>query len=46
MYYSAFGKFLTLTLEARVVDIAYQAYCTTLSIVQSHPSGSFQRFDF
>ena len=46
MFYSAFGKILTLTLEAYVLNIAYQAYCTTLSIVQSHPSGSFQRFDF
>ena len=43
MFYSAFGKILTLTLEAYVLNIAYQAYCTTLSIVQSHShsSGSF-----
>ena len=46
MFYSAFGEILTLTLEAYVLNIAYQAYCTTLSIVQSNPSGSFQRFDF
>ena len=26
MFYSAFGKFLTLTLEAHVLNIAYQAY--------------------
>ena len=26
MFYSAFGKILTLTLEAYVLNIAYQAY--------------------
>ena len=26
MFYSAFGEILTLTLEAHVLDIAYQAY--------------------
>ena len=26
MFYSAFGKILTLTLQAHVLNIAYQAY--------------------
>ena len=47
MFYSAFGKILTLSLEAHVLNIAYHAgLCTTLSIVQSQPSGIFNALIF
>ena len=41
MVYFTFGKILTLTLELKLIGL-----CTSLSIVQSSQSESFQRFDF
>ena len=47
MVYFAFGKIFSLALEAHMRDTTLKSgLCTSLSIVQSPPLESFQRFDF
>ena len=46
MFYSAFGKILTLTLEAHVLKIAYQAYAQLFQYFNLTPRGVFNALIF